>query len=220
MRMTSARSPECLSRLAVDQLHNGELDDRPEVQAHRATCARCLARIDEHRRERAGFALPRRRPRRWLPGVAAVTAAAAALAVWLAVPRPDTTRSKGKPTIGFYLKRGDVIRRGGPGERVAPGDALDFTASTDAPGYLAIISIDGAHQVSVYYPAGAGAAAIGAGGDQLLPLSVRLDGVLGVERLFGVFCDHPAAVAALTAAVAAGAAPPGCTIDTLMIEKR
>jgi hypothetical protein len=122
--------------------------------------------------------------------------------------------------LGFYVKRGDVIREGGEGELVAPGDALEFTASSDAPGYLAIISVDGARKVSVYYPAGALAAAIGAGRAQVLPLSVRLDGVLGVERVAGVFCDHPAAVESLAAAVARGETPTGCVVDTLTFEKR
>src|SRR5215470_11570994 len=94
---------ECLSRLCCDQLLNGERDDRAELEAHAATCARCSARLAEHRRERAAFALPlprglaRRRDRRWW---IAAAAAAAAIAVWLVgSPRRDELRSKGGPVL-------------------------------------------------------------------------------------------------------------------------
>jgi len=104
---------------------------------------------------------------------------------------------------------------------VFPGDAINFTASTDRPAFLAIISIDGAHQTSVYYPDGPVAAPLHAGRDQMLPLSVRLDDVLGLERVVGVFCDRALPVDRIKAAVAQGSAlPDGCETDGLTIEKR
>jgi hypothetical protein len=209
-----SRTPDCLSRLAIDQLLNGELEPTAR-RAHRARCARCIERIAAHRAERAAFAVPRAR-HRW---IAPVLALAAAVTVWLIDPR-DATRSKGKPALGFYVKHGAAVRPGGDGELVAPGDALDFTAASAEPAYLAIVSVDGARQVSVYYPAGPTAAPLAAGPEQVLPLSVRLDGVLGVERVTGAFCDHPAEVAALAEAIARGAAVPGCTSTTLTIVKR
>jgi hypothetical protein len=154
-----------------------------------------------------------------------VAAAAAALALWLAVS-PERragleTRTKGNPTIGFYVKHGDAVRRGGAGEVVFPRDALDFTASTDRPRYLAIISIDGAGVASAYYPGGAIASHLPAGQDQLLPLSVALDDTLGIERLVGVFCDVALPIAQLRDAIAHGVAlPAGCSADALTIEKR
>jgi len=221
----TGRSPDCLSHLRCDQLLNGELEDRDELKAHRAACERCAALLDRHRKERVSFAVPLQRPRhhrRWTAGLAA---AAAVLGLWLVVPRDRDdgpgTRSKGKPAISFYLKRGDATRRGRPGEVVFPGDAINFTASTDVPAFLAIISIDGAHHASVYYPGGPTAAPLRVGRDQVLPLSVVLDDVVGRERLTGVFCDRALPVDQIEAAVAAdGGIPRGCVTDSLTIEKR
>jgi hypothetical protein len=157
--------------------------------------------------------------------VAGLATAAAALGLWFVVARHtgdrSGTRSKGKPTISFYWKHRDVMRQGGLREVVFPGDAINFTASTDRPAFLAIISMDGAHRASVYYPDGPMAAPLGVGRDQVLPLSVVLDGVLGLERVVGVFCDRALPVAQLEAVVAQGTAiPGGCETDGLMIEKR
>jgi hypothetical protein len=219
------RRPECLSRLQCDQLLNGELEDRPDLKEHQLGCARCTALLATHRGERAEFASvvrPPRRHRRWVAGMAAV---AATLGLWIVASRDrredPETRSKGGPTIAFYLKHGDAVRKGAVGEIVFPHDAINFTASTDRPAFLAVISIDGAQKVSVYYPDDPTAAPIGMGREQVLPLSVVLDDVVGRERLVGVFCDRPLAVAALAAAIAEGAAlPSGCLQDVLTIEKR
>lgn len=223
MRMTehAERRPECLSRLHCDQLLNGELDDRDDLIRHHASCPRCTALLEAHRRERAAFAVPRARaPRRWTVGLAA---AAAVLGVWLVARARHgvaETRGKGKPALAFYVKHGELVREGGPGEIVRPGDAINFTLSTDAPAYVAIISVDGAGVVSAYYPEGATAAAIPAGRDQVLPRSVLLDDTLGSERVVAAFCDRPIAVAEIAAAVARGAIPSGCVGDALRLDKR
>jgi len=221
MRMTE-RSAECLSRLHCDQLLNGELEDRDDLKRHHASCQRCTALLAAHRQERAGFAVPRARAsRRWTIGFAAV---AAAFGLWLVASRDRhdgaETRSKGKPALTFYVKHSEVVREGGPGEVVYPNDAINFTVSTEVPAYLAIVSVDGAGKVSAYYPAGPAAAAIPTGRDQVLPRSVLLDDTLGVERVVGVFCDRPIAVAELVAAVARDAISGGCVTDALTLEKR
>jgi hypothetical protein len=217
--------PDCLSRLTCDQLLSGELADREDLEQHCASCERCAALLARHRQERASFAIPLRRPRRHRRWAAGLATAAAALGLWLVVT-PDRgdesgTRSKGKPAISFYWKHGDVTRKGGLREIVFPGDAIDFAVSTDRPAFLAIISIDGSRQASVYYPDGPVAAPLGVGRDQVLPLSVVLDDVLGLERVVGVFCDRAIPVDQLEAAVSHGTAiPDGCESDALTIEKR
>lgn len=213
----SPRSTACLSRLACDRWLNGELDR--DVSAHLASCRRCGALVAAHRRERAVFAVPLRvAHRRWPLWVLVV---AAMLGLWLvASPPAERARVKGPPALGFYVKHRDVVRRGGAGETVVPDDALNFTASVDRPSYLTIVSIDSASAVSVYYPEGATAAHLRRGQDQLLPRSVVLDGVLGTERIHGVFCDREIAVDRVVSSVRAGQAPPGCAIDSLTIEKR
>jgi hypothetical protein len=224
MRMTEPveRRPECLSRLHCDQLLNGELDDRDDLKRHPASCQRCTALLAAHRRERAAFAVPRARAaRRWPIGLAAV---AAAFGVWLFASRDPhegaQTRDKGKPALAFYVKHGDVVRAGAPGEVVYPNDAINFTVSTNQPAFVAIISVDGAGKLSAYYPDGPAATAIPGGRDQVLPRSVLLDDTLGLERVVGVFCDRSIAVAELAAAVARDAIPRGCVADALTLEKR
>ena len=223
MRMTeyAERRPACLSRLHCDQLLNGELDDRGDLKQHVASCPRCTALLAAHRRERAAFAVPRARaPRRWTFGLAA---AAAVLGVWL-VARPGhdgaQTRGKGKPALAFYVRHGEVVREGGPSEVVSPSDAINFAVSTDEPAFIAIISVDGAGKRSVYYPETPLAAAIPAGRDRVLPRSVVLDDTLGLERVAGVFCGQPIAVAEIAAAIARNAIPNGCVVDSLTLDKR
>ncbi|HSR99396.1 MAG TPA: hypothetical protein VLM79_20230 [Kofleriaceae bacterium] len=230
MRMTehAERSAGCLSRLHCDQLLNGELDDREDLKQHCASCQRCTALLAAHRRERAAFAVPRAHAGRWARGagrwVMGLAAIAAALCVWLVASRDRLggaeIRSKGKPALAFYVKHGDAVREGAPGEVVGPKDAINFVVSTEQPAFLAIISVDGAGKVSAYYPEGPTAAAIPAGRDRVLPRSVLLDDTLGLERVVGVFCDRPIAVAELAAAVARDAIPSGCVSDALTLEKR
>ena len=219
------RSTECLSSLRCDQLLNGELEDPQATEAHCASCQRCAARLAAHRRERASFLVPLRQPRRHQAWMIWTASAAAVVGLWLVLAprRPETedTRSKGKSTIGFYVKHGDAVRRGSAGEVVFPNDALNFTASTDRPCYVAIVSIDRARKVSLYYPDGATAARLQAGQDQVLPLGVVLDDTLGSERIHGVFCDRAVPVEQLEAALVPGAAwPSGCVVDSVTIEKQ
>ncbi|MCE9577231.1 MAG: DUF4384 domain-containing protein [Deltaproteobacteria bacterium] len=229
------RRDVCLSHLRCDQLLNGELGHAAEAtsRAHLAECVGCATRLEAHVQERARFAVPRRVPRSRRGIATAMVVAAAAVVVGVVVlrrsPRDEvvaplgdaaTTRVKGAPSIGFYVKHREVVRPGAPGEIVAPGDALDFTASIDHPAYLAIVSIDGAQVASVYYPAGDRAAPVAPGQAQVLPQSVVLDDVLGRERVYGVFCDRALAVDEIKAAIARDARPPGCVVDALTIEKR
>jgi len=134
MRLTEhMRGPDCLSRLGCDQLLSGELEDRDDLRRHCASCERCAALLASHRQERASFAATLRRPRRHRRWVAGLATAAAALGLWFVVARDrgeeSGTRSKGKPAISYYWKHGDVTRKGGLGEIVFPGDAINFTAS-------------------------------------------------------------------------------------------
>jgi hypothetical protein len=220
-----------LSRLRADQLLNDELAavEAHAARAHVASCDRCTARIAEHERERAELAVPlasRRRPRAAWIAAAAFAAAAVIVLVALRARGPHGvdeggTRLKGAPAIGFYVKHGDAVRRGADGELVAPGDAIELTATSARPAYLAIVSVDHAGTVSVYYPDAPVAAPIAAGAEQVLPTSVILDDVLGRERIYGVFCPDPIAVAEVRAAFAGSIAPPrACVVATTTIEKR
>ncbi|MGK3985504.1 DUF4384 domain-containing protein [Sorangium sp. So ce136] len=223
-----------------------------EARAHVAGCSRCAARLSGIEAERASFAasppplrLDRGAPpdraaqrarwsRRWLaPAAASALAAAAAGLLFFrfgAAPHPDAgmaerpgERVKGAERIGFYVKRGGSVLPGGAGERLLPGDAIQFTYSSAEARYLVILSVDGASQASVYYPSGPVAARIEPGRDVLLPQSTVLDDTLGTERIFGLFCSEALAVEPLRAALAAHPdappVPPGCDVDALTAEK-
>ncbi|AUX22295.1 hypothetical protein SOCEGT47_027960 [Sorangium cellulosum] len=250
--MTPARPGGCLSELRLDELTAGQLDAAAaqEASAHVAGCSRCSARLSEIEAARASFAASapplrldrgapagravteRRPPRRWLAPAAAGALAAAAAALFFfrfhAAPggreaEISGERVKGAERIGFYVKRGGSVLPGGAGERLQPGDAIQFTYSSAEARYLVILSVDGASQASVYYPSGPVAARIEPGREVLLPQSTVLDDTLGTERIFGLFCSEAIAVEPLRAALAAHPeappAPPGCDVDALTAEK-
>ncbi len=117
--------------------------------------------------------------------------AAGLTALFFAPREPDRLGLKGGPVLGFYVQHGDQVRRGTDGETVAAHDAIRFSYTAAEPVHLGIFSIDGAGAVSRYYPAGDRTRAEPAGADMLLPISTRLDGVLGPERIFALFCAAP-----------------------------
>ncbi|HUS65302.1 MAG TPA: hypothetical protein VMZ28_12195 [Kofleriaceae bacterium] len=245
--MERTRAQGCVSDLRLDRMMAGELaeEDARSARGHIDGCAMCAARLAEVEADRASFraappalALPAgavsaaaREPawvrlRRWLWPATAVLAAAAALLVWRVAGRGagnggDTTRLKGRDHLGFYVKRGDAVARGAGGEVLRPGDTVRFTYTAQQRGYLAIASVDGAGQVSVYHADGERAAAIEPGEDAALPGGVELDAVLGAETVYGFFCRAPVAVGAVRAAVAGGHVElEGCVVDRLTWEKR
>jgi hypothetical protein len=238
-----SRPPDCLSDLVLDQWRAGEIEDAArlgELEAHVAGCERCRARKDAFDREaesylaREPFFSPRERSRsqqksphsaRRLQIFAGASALAAAAALALVLRAPNDgplggdesgTRIKGGSRVAFFVKRGDRVVAGGPGERLQPGDQLRFTATLERPKHLAIFSRDARGVASVYHPAGAVTKALPVGADLALDNSVELDDALGEERIFAVFCDSAIAVEELRSTLARTGdiqAGPGCTVD-------
>jgi hypothetical protein len=140
------------------------------------------------------------------------------------VERGASTRVKGGPIrIDLFVDHQGQTRPGGSGEIVHPGDVLSFASTAHEAGFLAILSRDGAGTGSVYVAEGGRAIAIEPGSAVRLRHAVKLDDVLGPETLFVVACDHAVPVEPLRGALAdqsALAAPPGCRVDTIQIEKR
>jgi len=230
-------SSDCASDRVLDLLLAGDLDATrgSALRQHFAACAACSARFAELSAFRDEVVLPAfseligkqkpRRPRRWSGWMASALAAAAALVFWIGrgpTGGSDETRVKGSSRLGFYVKRDDSVFRGGQGEALRPGDAIEFSYTAPSAGYLAVLSVDGAGHASIYFPTGSRAEALQAG-PQLLAQSTTLDAVLGRETLYALWCDGPAELEpirrSLERAPAATAAP-GCSIETLQVEKR
>src|SRR6185295_16197032 len=103
-------------------------------------------------------------------------------------------------------------------EMVSPGDQLQLAYTAQEPGYLAMVSLDGAGVASVYFPEAQPDAWPAAPGFRVsLPRSTILDNVIGKENLLIVYCPQPFAVEPVRRAMLADAAAivpqPGCTVE-------
>lgn len=228
--LRKAQPNNCLSDLMLDEWHAGELDSAAAriVEEHVASCDRCRARqqalqavANEFLRARPGA--PQRRFRARTVGIALSGLAVAAAALLLMrTPEPFGERSKGGPSLGFFVLRGERVFAGSEGERLQPGDRLRFVATSLTPRQLAILSRDARGVASVYYPAAPHSRLVAATRETPLDTAVELDGTLGTETLFGVFCDQEFEVEPLRQALErSGKLPslPGCSVDQLEVRK-
>jgi hypothetical protein len=240
------RGADCVSDLGFDRLASGELEGQrsAEIAAHLQGCARCAERAAALGLAQAAFqrdvlpgllALsPVRRSKarqRWLGVLAAASSCAIAAAALLALRAPQASppasdvRSKGAPSLGFFVQHRGHIRQGEAAEVVAPGDTLRFTYSTPERAYFAVLSRDGAGHGSVYFPAAPATRAelVEAGHTVPLPIGTELDAVTGRETLVGLFCTSALPLEPVRAALErdpSAPAPAGCIFDRLAIDKR
>jgi hypothetical protein len=116
-----------------------------------------------------------------------------------------------------------VVRAGSDGERVTAGDRLEFSYSSPDDAYLAVVSIDAARKVSVYYGRDGRAAPVPAASRALLEHSTELDATLGPETVYGLLCAEPIALAPVLQALerAPDRAPsaPGCALERIALHK-
>jgi hypothetical protein len=246
-RLRTRSGEECLSDLQLDALALGALEAAQVVRAegHLASCERCARRrelLGAAARGSAGVLAQKPIPRRsaplaaaarrpmWRAGLGAAgagLAAAAALLLFIVrsepAPNGDVLRSKGSSRMGFFVKHGGVVRRGNERERVSPGDALRFVVTSSEPRYVAVLSRDGAGQVSVYHPEGPRAERVEPGVERGLDASVILDDVLGEERLYALSCSTPIEIAGLSVQLRDSEGEPAwpaeCTTDRFMLIK-
>ncbi|HEX7480167.1 MAG TPA: zf-HC2 domain-containing protein [Polyangiales bacterium] len=243
------RPTDCVSNLLFDEWLAGELEPSAQVavEAHARGCERCTTRSAELIAQRQAFLqqapdfaaharlVPQHRAMRsaaasraasWIAG-GVIALAACALLMLRPHAHPQLssdagTRSKGGARLGFFVKRGENVRRGAPGDTVHPGDRLRFTYASPSPVYFALLNSD-AKASSVFFPGGAAQAArLPAGTETPLDFSVELDGVLGVEQIYAVFCPAPFEVASARAAITAhtpAALPPDCHVETVTLHK-
>ena len=252
-RLRTRSGEECLSDLQLDALALGALDaaQARQAESHLASCTRCSDRrqgLDEATRgsaealarspgrvaPTAGKAARRSAQRVWLGGAVGALAAAAALLLLIGrspllsdgtlLSSGDQVRTKGTSSVGFFVRHAGVVRRGNERERVSPGDALRFVVTSSVPRYVAVLSRDGAGQVSVYHPSGPRAARVEPGVERPLDTSVVLDGVLGEERLYALTCSEPIELAAVSDGLrqtnGEPAWPAECSIERFVLLKQ
>jgi hypothetical protein len=149
----------------------------------------------------------------------------------LAIVRPGrdvertSTRTKGGFVVTVFAGRERDAVPLGTGDPIFPGDRLQVSYSAARDGHLAVLAIDGAGRVAVYFPADATTTWPASAGHRIaLPASTELDDVIGEERLWIVFCDLAQPLAPLVAAVGehgvAAEPPAACEVQRLRFDKR
>jgi len=240
----------CPSDLELERHLLGEV---PAVTAHLAECPLCAARLEEMEREgetfrrevfpaTVGEVVARSRPavihlrRRWGLLIAPLSAAAAAVIVFLASrPAPDYVGLKGGAlALAVYVQTPDGAHAARDGEAVDAAANVRFHVRPARACGLWILSVDASGQVSRLYPA-EGDAAGELGEATTLPGGARLDGRAGPERVYAVCSPRPLPYAEVERAVRAAAgggaeavraarALPGLPSEaaqaTLLLEKR
>jgi hypothetical protein len=126
--------------------------------------------------------------------------------------------------LGFFVERAGAIWPGRPGESVRPGDSVQFTTTTEAAGFVAVLGVTAEGRTELLYPQGRTAAPIPAGQEVGLPGSTILDENVGQERVVGLFCAAPVELEpirqAFEAAPAALTPPKGCQTEVFTWNKR
>jgi hypothetical protein len=140
----------------------------------------------------------------------------------LSAKPPATAGIAAEPSIG--IKGAAMLhvfaRRGGPapqlpgtvvrvtdGTRLAAGDAVRFVLDPAGLPYVLIASVDGAGQVSIYYPyQGETSAPVDGRATVSVPDSIVLDRAPGPERLFALFSREPISSQVVRQALAGAAA--------------
>jgi hypothetical protein len=233
----------CISDLTIDAWRAGELDAERTgaLEQHLALCEGCRRRQESIAGQASRFwaqapelRLPARAAsgkamrRRWLAPSALTFSALAAIVVWLRLPTgsredPEESRRKGSSHIAFHVQHEGSVKPGKDGQRVFPGDRLRFSISTGKPAHVAILSLDGAGVASIYFPQGKTSRGFGMVSGQPLDSSVLLDGTLGPERLWALFCDSPFDLEPLRAQLERQGEmtlPAGCSVDQHTIVKQ
>jgi hypothetical protein len=133
-------------------------------------------------------------------------------------------RSKGSPLLDLFIRHEGRVREAGDRELVHAGDQLQFAYSSAMAGHVAVLSRDGAGVVSVYVPSGAAVMAPAPPGErQLLPESTILDGTLGHEDLYALFCPSGLELGPLARTLrerGALEAPEACSMRHIELDKR
>jgi hypothetical protein len=173
--------PACRDALAEIRGHANDYDAIADEQL-----SKLMARIASE---------PGARSRqRWLQGVGLAVVAVGVMLLILFWPGGKQRDVEYKGAFAFKVvaqKTGEQVIVG-EGERLRRGDALRFVIATDEDGFLSVFSVDGAGDLSPFYPESDPASQpdpmrIDRAGEHELPESVILDNWVGREYLVVVF---------------------------------
>ena len=216
-----------LERHAAGDL-TGEALER--VERALATSPAEKARLEALRADSAAFLIQQppgpvaarlEKPRRpswmfWVP----LVAVAAGVLVFVAAPpvaEPDSS-VKGAVSLSAFRQRADgTVETLTTGQIVHPGDAIRFQVTAPGPGFLAVLSRDGARKSTTYHPFNGVKAAPFDPKQPLLEGAIALDEVKGRETVWAVFGPQAFELAPLVKQLGEGREPsgPGLTISAL-----
>ncbi len=199
-----------LTELSLERYLAGEVVS-DEIQAHIDVCDVCAQRLESMRKDAASFiGRPPSPPQRSLaPVYGALLAAAAAVAIYVAIPQGDGSgnerepgtswvepaeyfRVKGSLNVEFFLNRSEVVTKAKDDDAVYAGDRVGFRVSTPTAGHLMIAGIDGKGEAYLCYPQDNGGRSKAFGPTKSLTTldqAIVLDEILGREDLVAVFCE-------------------------------
>tara|TARA_R110002096_G_scaffold239101_3_gene430809 strand:+ start:25901 stop:26710 length:810 start_codon:yes stop_codon:yes gene_type:complete len=218
-----------LDQIAVGELEG--TDEGRLAEKHLEGCSSCSKRLLSFREEMQSFPddiflqgmvakthravnAQQGHTRRW-QAAAGILVAAAAVLLWIgssapktartsSEARPGSERSKGSLAIEVIVRHADgQVEAIVPGQVLHPEESIRFRISNQEPGYLTIIGVDSAQQVSHYSPEGK-PIRMKAGRKQVIDGSIILDASEGAERVFALLCQSSPELSVLEAAVAAG----------------
>lgn len=237
----------CASDLRLDEWRAQELnvEETTALEAHFASCARCMARRDQLESLAVAFLArhpalereptlgPRKTFRRrvlphwslpWLPVMAAASLLTLLLFLSTRDPRDEAvTRSKGGGSVGFVVKRGEELLAGRNGMPVQPGDQLRFFVSAAVHPHVAVLSRDAGGVVTEYYPGTGRSGTLASEAKTFLDSSVELDATLGPEAIWAILCAEAFTTEPLLRELGQTgtvAARPGCESQRLELVKQ
>lgn len=216
--------PRPIPEALLERYAAGDLTGEALARVEQAIAANPAerARLDELRADSAAFLVKHppgpvaarlekpTRPR-WMWWVPLVAAAAGALVFFFAPPMEEPDSSvKGAVTVSAFRQRADgTVETLVSGQVVHPGDAVRFQITAPAPGFVAVLSRDGARKASAYHPFGGDKAEAWEPKAPLLKSAIALDEVKGRERVWAIYGAQPFELGPLLKQVEAGQEPGG-----------
>ncbi len=242
-----ARGASCPAAAQIEFLVAGECVS-PGVCAHVATCTGCSAYFRALHDDQQVFnlantpelllrKLERRTPppsrwRWWLASAGVAVTLSVTLITSLPAPEPEPQPLALKAGTGFSVYASPSISKSPrpvpSGAHVSPGEVLRFAYTAKHTGYLMIVDLDGADQLTVFHPyRGREAVAVRANEPYSPGESIELDSASGPERIVAVFRLTPFTSRDVTDWLAASRGAPGipslgcadCSVEWVVLEK-